>query len=454
MIMKTVGKAFWLLVYFLSPLLPITIFFTTSEYTLQKGPQFVAAISLAITAYVWFTFQFIISARPRFIEKYFGLDKLYRFHWLMAIVALALALLHNALIGGFFHVESLQPLYGNITQTLFIAVILFSLLFLRDSVLLKIPLIRPLRELLARALRLEYQLTLFLHSLSILAATAMLAHVLVMPAESLLPFKAVMFGFYTVSGLFYLYHSIVRHSALVRQPYLVREVVQETNDVWSLKLAPAKAFRVAYAPGQFLYLKLLGAGVPPEEHPFSISSSPTNPEFLMVTIKAKGDFTAAIKNVKPQDRAHVHAPYGVFSYKQYPRTPEVFLIAGGIGITPMFSMLWCLCVEEPARQVTLLWSVKTPADLFNIPEIEQMQRQMPNFRFAPVVSRDASWTGLKGRIDQQTLASFLNRNGQPEPARPPAFFICGPAEMMDATIAALKKLGIAKKHIHAERFAY
>ena len=78
-----------LAIYFLSPL-PIA-------FISLKGLNFsiAAPAFIGILSYTWLLSELITAARPKFIEKYFSLDKFHRFHGIMAIVALALGLLHK-----------------------------------------------------------------------------------------------------------------------------------------------------------------------------------------------------------------------------------------------------------------------------------------------------------------------------------------------------------------------
>ena len=77
-----------------------------------------------------------------------------------------------------------------------------------------------------------------------------------------------------------------------------------------------------------------------EEHPFTISSAPGDDGCLAFTVKASGDYTRALRQAVQGDRARVDGPYGRFSYvlRTQPGQP-LLLIAGGVGITPMLSML-------------------------------------------------------------------------------------------------------------------
>lgn len=208
---------------------------------------------------------------------------------------------------------------------------------------------------------------------------------------------------------------------------------------------------MTYKPGQFGYFTILSESVPAETHPFSIASTPTEPEHLTLTIKQLGDFTQRIATVKPGDEVIVDGPYGNFSYLNYPQEKASVFVAGGVGITPVLSMVKHMKEKDPDRPVTLIWGVRTPADMIQRQELLALERTMPNFNWVPVVSSDDNWSGMKGVIDLNTLQHILGESSNWTSST--GFFLCGPPVMMTATQKNLKQLGIANKQIHFESFS-
>ncbi len=95
----------------------------------------------------------------------------------------------------------------------------------------------------------------------------------------------------------------------------------------------------SYSPGQFAFLRFHSDPVAAEEHPFTISSTPFGTRDIQFTIKESGDFTRTAGALRPGDTANVSGPFGVFTPARFGELRHLVMVAGGIGITPMLSIL-------------------------------------------------------------------------------------------------------------------
>jgi predicted ferric reductase len=238
---------------------------------------------------------------------------------------------------------------------------------------------------------------------------------------------------------------------LRRQLFTVAKVEPVGKDVHAVELVPGNGDMFAYAPGQFAFVTFLSKALPAERHHWTLSSTPTRPKSCILTIKCSGDFTSLIGRLKAGEKAVVDGPYGLFSFQAHDLKPgdELIMISGGIGITPMLSMLRYMVDTNDTRKVTLIWSNRTEAHILCRKEIEGMGTKLPNFTMHHVLSRQKDFEGLTGHLTPEILEKLLS-----ECDRGASIFVCGPPPMMDATSGHLKALQFKGSHIYMEKFSY
>ena len=154
--------------------------------------------------------------------------------------------------------------------------------------------------------------------------------------------------------------------------------------------------------------------------------------------------------VREGDVLRVKAPAGNFHVDQDATAPVV-LVAGGIGITPLMSMLlWCLD-EQPERPIYLYYGVRELAEQAFRAQLAMLAIRHPNFHLHVVVSRPSESEQPDidfqhaGRIDVDLLHRTL-------PAGHHHFYVCGPAPMMESLVPALIESGVPIANVHYEAF--
>lgn len=386
--------------------------------------------------------QFVLSARNKWAAEPFGLDQVFRFHKAMAVLAAVLLVSHPFLIAtsrkGW---EAISPTAQSWPVPLGIAAI-FVLLMLLVISLFRIP------------LRIEFQGWRIAHNaLGTLLLAAVSIHAFVqswrIERSSVPALIAVLFAF---AVAVYVWHIVLVPAQAKQRDYQVTEIKQETHDAWTVTLAPRDGVRIPdYRPGQFLFLTLYRqCGPPSEEHPFTISTSPTCGRSLGFTIKQSGDYTSTIGSTRRGDRAAIQGPFGSFAHVLRPEENDLVFIAGGIGITPLMSMLRHLRDTSAETDVSLLYFNKTQDDIVFREELAAMERgDHPRIRVMHVLSRpDESWQGEAGRADRDTIDRLVTGELTAK-----SYYICGPGAMMSIVIKALTSLGVPASRIHYERFA-
>lgn len=441
-----------LLGYLLSPLPAIAITFLANPtaYGTMKG---LLPMVLGAAAYTWLMAELVISARPKFIEKYFGLNQFYRFHALTAIGAIILSFFHKQLEDAIW--RGFIPLIsnlGNYAFVIFVGLAGLSLFFMTGMLIRHIPFLAAIRQFLEKKGIVDFNLSILIHNLNIVAILLVFLHVFILSAfyQKNIWICGVYTIYFAIAFAYYVYHKRVRISLEKLSPYRVVEVREESPNVHTLVLK-RRSRSPKYKAGQFVFIRLLADGISSEEHPFSITSDPNDRSTLSVTIKSVGDYTSKIPGLTTRASAIIDGPYGVLGNSVHRTRSELVLIAGGIGITPMISILKDLRHKDPKRRVILLWNVPTRAELIFQNQLAVLARYMPNFTFIPILSRDKNFDGEKGRITYEKLARLLSHHRYQ--SRHAHFIICGPTRMMDSVIDSLRDLDVNKKRIHFENFS-
>ena len=142
---------------------------------LSAGPPF-----LGIVSYTWLLTGVIIASRPRFIEHYFSLDKLNRFHAIMAVVALSIGVTHKLWVTVLWcWVYRYSTIFGDLAIIFFLTIAVLSALILTNWFGRK-KIVKTAKTTLKKYPIANYEKMKFVHNFNILAATFLAIHVLTM----------------------------------------------------------------------------------------------------------------------------------------------------------------------------------------------------------------------------------------------------------------------------------
>lgn len=227
-------------------------------------------------------------------------------------------------------------------------------------------------------------------------------------------------------------------------PAPVLAVFQETPDIRTFRLARPEGF--SFTAGQFVTIRVNVDGKPVVRC-YSISSAPEVTGYLEVTVKRQGLMSGMLHaTVRPGSLLHLKSPAGGFVYPATDDRP-VALLGGGVGITPLMSMLRHAVLADPTRPVTLLYSVRTPRDLAFSDELRWLAGRHRQVKICATVTSGPRPTELlAGRIDRRMLLDQV-----PDPANT-VFMICGPGAMISAMTGLLAELGVPDSQVRSEAF--
>ena len=231
----------------------------------------------------------------------------------------------------------------------------------------------------------------------------------------------------------------------------VADIIEETQDTKTFRLVAEEPLLFSYRPGQFVtfILNIDGQEV---KRSYSMSSSPSRPHLLEVTIKrVPGGLVSNwfCEQVKLGDTLTVKGPSGKFTCFNYPSSKMLFIGAGS-GITPIVSM--CRWIADTASDVDvkLLASFKSPTDIIFRKEFELWAARSRRFQVAITLTSGWHgtdyWTGFRGRISEQMLNVFV-----PD-LHDRHVFMCGPEPFADGIKKILQDVGFNLANLHTESF--
>ncbi len=239
---------------------------------------------------------------------------------------------------------------------------------------------------------------------------------------------------------------LARPHGASRQPYVVTGVRRERGEAHTVKLRAVGHGGHHFRPGQFAWIKLGDTPFSLREHPFSYSSSAASPECPEFTIKALGNFTEGVGRLDLGTRIHVDGPHGSFS----PAHPEgdYLLIAGGVGITPMMSILRSFADTGDRRRVCLVYASREWEDVTFREELDGLKSRLP-LTVHHILSRPhPAWPGHRGRLSEAVLRQCLQQLTAPFNV-----FVCGSPRMVEDAACRLRKVGVPDPWVHTEKFA-
>jgi len=230
----------------------------------------------------------------------------------------------------------------------------------------------------------------------------------------------------------------------------VAAIFPETHDTRTFRLAnpDGGALPFSFLPGQFLTFSV-ALGGKRVRRSYTIASAPTAAAYVEVTVKRQDHHGVSAflhEQVKPGDRLEVTAASGRFTFTG--EEDSVVLIAGGVGITPMMSVVRYLSDISFPGEMFLLVGARSTDDFIFREELEYLQRRHANLHIAATMARAAgtAWMGHEGPITRQFIAQSV-----PDIARRHVH-LCGPPPMMDAIKAELAALGVPAGRIETEAF--
>jgi phenol hydroxylase P5 protein len=230
---------------------------------------------------------------------------------------------------------------------------------------------------------------------------------------------------------------VSRHERITTEICRVWLKPQNQNDMFTFKA------------GQFITLHDLNEmGESTFFRYYSIASTPNqSKEMIELGVKSQGKMSGKIYNAKIGDVFGVQGPYGAFTLSKNKRT---ILFAGGVGVTPIKSMINESLQNDSDKELVLFYSGRSLNELVYHEEFWELTGKHSNFKYIPIITREVprDWMGEAKRLDAEMFTKHVGEVNDDTD-----FIMCGPVEMMDNVKSILENMGVdVKVKLRAERY--
>ena len=197
--------------------------------------------------------------------------------------------------------------------------------------------------------------------------------------------------------------------------YRVLENRRTAKTIVALKLAPEDGEVFAFKAGQFVMLRLLNPdGTMWRAKAYSVCSPPSERSHIELGFKIQGPFTQRAATLVAGDLVELAGPYGVFTLDKTPSDFEVAFLAGGIGVTPFYSMIREATIQKSPRIISLLYANVTTEDSAYTEELLSLSDKNANLSVTLFVEHGVMpplpALSEVGRISPEALKKLLKKN--------------------------------------------
>ena len=232
----------------------------------------------------------------------------------------------------------------------------------------------------------------------------------------------------------------LQKETLIPSVGVVTDIRMDTPDVKTFRVVTPegkKAFE--HKPGQCAMLSIPGVG----EAMFSITSSPTNEEYMEFSIKKCGCVTEWLHSMEVGQQITIRGPYG----KPFPVDSEfvgkdLLFIAGGIGLAPLRSVInYCRHYRDRYGKIDIVYGSRSKQDLVDYQEIlEEWSKDAGVNVYLTIDREQEGWDGHVGFVPNyvKELSPDLKKT----------VLMCGPPIMIKFTLAGLKELGFSETQVY------
>jgi ferredoxin-NADP reductase len=230
--------------------------------------------------------------------------------------------------------------------------------------------------------------------------------------------------------------------------FILQRKYEEVAGTFIYRFAPKKSEQMFhFLAGQYTFIQNPHSNTPKDARPFSIASCPEDRSSLEFCIKVYGQWTNSFSQLVPGQKVLIAGPRGDFIWDS--KINDAVFLLGGLGISPIISLLRSLTHQKFSGTLTLIYGNRTPETIAYNTLLSQLQHILP-LKIVHVFSDIPSthpWEGYRGFITRTIVEAEVDLLAQP------TFFSIGPPIFVAKMLALLKELQVAKEKIKTENLS-
>jgi Na+-transporting NADH:ubiquinone oxidoreductase subunit F len=222
-------------------------------------------------------------------------------------------------------------------------------------------------------------------------------------------------------------------------------------DIRQLRLELVEPPSIDYVPGQYVQVRVpRGTGESETVRAYSIASDPREKGMIeLIVRRAPGGISTTwiFERLREADEVRFSGPYGDFRLTRND-VPAIF-VAGASGMAPIRCMLYQMKNEAIRRPARFYFGTNRICEMFHLDQMRQFEKELPDFRFVPVVARPEAaehWNGKTGLVTEALQSDLADVSGMEA-------YLCGSPGMIEAAVKVLRDKGMKDANIFYDKFA-
>lgn len=226
------------------------------------------------------------------------------------------------------------------------------------------------------------------------------------------------------------------------------EKIPRSSDTTSYRFSRPPEYR--FEAGQWYTITIPSTNGPLDHH-FSHADSPTEPFVELTTRLTGSDFKKALDALPLGTEVEIEGPYGRFLFGW--ERPRIAFLTGGIGVTPVRSMLRYLADtgggnRVPGQELVVFYGSMNEDGIVYKEEFDWFQEVIPGLRVIHVITHPSeNWQGYRGFITAGVIRAELD-----DPSAW-TYYVVGPPPMVAAMEKVLEELAVPREQVVVESFA-